>query len=119
MCVICDSVIFVCGSSSCCVTGEVCHGSELCFVFDVFTDGVTVSYTPTEDEDTLTSDLANGWTNFITNGNPNTGLPIAKQYSTYAESSDMLLDLNEPGTHLEANVRSSYCDMWDRLGYFY
>lgn len=99
--------------------GSCCHGSELPFVFNVFTDGVSVDYTPNADEKVLTVDLANAWTNFITNGTPNKGLAIPLQYPLYKKESDVVIVLDEPDYNLDNHVRATYCDMWDRLGYFY
>ncbi len=99
--------------------GWVCHGSELPFVFNVFTDGVSVSYDPTVDEVTLTVDTADAWANFITNANPNKGLYVPATFPLYTATSDSFLVLDEPGTHVEDHFRSDFCDMWDRLGYFY
>jgi cholinesterase len=98
---------------------EVCHGSELPFVFNVFTDGVSVDYTPNPDEIQLTTDMSNGWSNFCTHGDPNKGLEIKKQYPTYGKSSDAIIVLNEPTTEVKSHQREKYCDMWDRMGYFY
>jgi len=99
--------------------GEVCHGSELCFVFDVFTDGLTVDYTPNADEVQLTTEVSNAWANFITNGNPNKGLKINKAYPEYTAATDAVIVLDEPSTSVNAHMREKYCDMWDRMGYFY
>lgn len=100
--------------------GYCCHGSELPFVFNVFTDGVSVSYEPTADERQLTVDLSSAWTNFITSGNPNKGrYNLAKHYPEYKTESDVLVVLEEPNSSVESHVRTTYCDMWDRLGYFY
>lgn len=99
--------------------GWSCHGSELPFVFNVFTDGVSVSYDPTEDERTLTTDLGNAWTNFISSGNPNTGLALPVAYPQYVTSTDKLIVLEEPGSVQQDHVREDFCAMWDRLGYFY
>lgn len=99
--------------------GWCCHGSELPFVFNVFTDGVSVSYDPTVDEQTLTVDTSDAWTNFITSADPNKGLYVPATFPLYTESSDSFLVLDEPGTQVESNFRSEYCDMWDRMGFFY
>lgn len=100
--------------------GAVCHASELPFVFNVFSDGSSVFYEPTEDELTLAEDISNAWANFVTSGNPNIGRPIPHQYPQYIPSDDSLLVLDEPGGgETEAHVRASYCNMWDELGYFY
>jgi len=104
-----------------CYTGNiVCHGSELPFEFDVFTDGSTVAYDPNADEIQLTKDVSDLWANFIHNANPNLG-----QYATpaswplYDGAADELLILNEPGVQVAAHQREKYCNTWDRLGYFY
>lgn len=100
--------------------GSVCHGSELPFVFNVFTAGDTVSYDPTAEEIRLSEDLSNAWTNFISFGNPNKGLlAIPNQYPQYVSSSDLLAVLDEPDYSTQTHVRDSYCDLWDELGYYY
>jgi len=99
--------------------GEVCHGSELCFVFNVYTDGVSVDYTPTAEEVQLTTDVSNAWSNFIAHGNPNVGLPVQKVYPEYDAAKDSIIVLNEPGTTLDTHAREKYCDMWDKMGYFW
>jgi acetylcholinesterase/cholinesterase len=98
-----------------------CHGSELPFVFNVFTDGKDVSYDPTKDELALTSDLANAWANFINTGSPNTGNYVLPQaYPLYEKDADVLIILDEPDNqNLDSHVRTKYCDLWDELGYFY
>ena len=99
--------------------GVVCHGSELPFVYNVFNDGVSVYYDPDADEIQLTEDIANGWANFVANGNPNKGLEILKAYPEYSALKDAAVLLNEPETSIGSHMREKYCDMWDRLGYFY
>ena len=99
--------------------GWVCHGSELPFVFHVFDDGVSLYYEPTADELQLSEDLANYWTNFVTNGDPNKGLVTPAKFPLYLGAEDTILEMNEPGTFTESHYRDSYCDMWDRMGYFY
>jgi len=99
--------------------GYVCHGSELPFVFNVFTDGETVSYDPTPDELQLTVDLSNTWSNFIARGDPNRGLTIPVKFPAYVGVQDEILILNEPGTETVQRRRDLYCNMWDELGYFW
>lgn len=99
--------------------GAVCHGSDLPFVFNVFSDGMTVDYDTTADEDALTLDMTHAWSNFIINGNPNKGKAINKFYPQYNGKGDEVLVLNEPDTNVGIHMREKYCDMWDRLGYFY
>lgn len=100
--------------------GKVCHGSELPFVFNVFTDGASVAYTPTTAEVQLTSDLSSAWANFIRTGDPNKGefkLPVA--FPQYDYNQDTLIVLDEPGMTTDSHIRDSYCDFWDSVGYFY
>lgn len=99
--------------------GWVCHGSELPFVFHVFDDGVSLYYEPTADELELTENLANYWSNFLTNGDPNKGLKTPAQFPLYLGTRDTILELNQPGTQTETHFRDSYCDVWDKMGYFY
>ena len=99
--------------------GYCCHGSELPFVFNVFTDGVSVSYEPTAEETTLTSDLSSAWANFVMNGDPNKGVPLALKYPPYDFDEDAIIILDEPGMTVQDHVRDVYCDLWDELGYFY
>ena len=99
--------------------GWACHGSELPFVFNVFTDGVSVSYEPSAAEVQLTTDLVNAWSNFLTTGNPNQGLPVPVAYPEYITDSDMLVVLEEPGGEKQDHVRESFCNLWDKLGYYY
>lgn len=98
--------------------GHVCHGSELPFVFNVFSDGTT-SYNPTSDEQQLQMDISNAWINFIKNGDPNKGLTVPALFPIYSGSSDTLAVMNEPGFKDDSNLRDTYCNTWDSLGYVY
>ena len=98
----------------------VCHGSELPFEFNVFTDGVDVAYTPTAEEEQLSKDVANLWANFIHSSNPNSGdYAVPAHWPQYKAKADELLVLDEPGVEVAYHQREKYCDTWDRLGYFY
>jgi acetylcholinesterase/cholinesterase len=101
--------------------GYVCHGSELPFVFNVFTDGVSVFYNPTADETQLALDLGSAWANFIKSGAPTTGLPLPSDqtYPVYLSAQDTLQVLEEPTSFVDSKVRDSFCDGWDKLGYYY
>jgi carboxylesterase type B len=99
--------------------GTVCHGSDLPFVFNVFSDG-TITYDPTAEERQLSEDMANAWSNFISIGNPNKGsLSVPLDYPLYQTKYDELIVLDEPDMSHATHVRDAYCDMWDRMGYFY
>jgi len=104
-----------------CYTGNiVCHGSELPFEFNVFSDGGDVSYDPNTSELQLTKDVANLWANFIHNSDPNVGqFTTPATWPIYAAKADELLVLNEPGVVVANHQREKFCDAWDRLGYYY
>lgn len=99
--------------------GEVCHGSDLPFVFNCFSaDDIIYNATPAEKQ--LSEDMANAWSNFITSGNPNDGaLSIPLNYPVYEAVKDNVIVLDEPGMFEDNHARAKYCDLWDQLGYFY
>jgi len=97
---------------------SVCHGSELPFVFNVFSDGV-ITYNPTSAEKDLSTDMYKAWSNFIQNGNPNTGLAVPVAYPLYETVSDTLVVLNEPGMKTVSGFRDQYCDLFDQIGFFW
>jgi carboxylesterase type B len=99
--------------------GTVCHGSELPFVFNVFTDGGENDYTPTSAEKLLASDVTNAWSNFLWNANPNNYATVPATFPAYNKADDTIVFLDEPGSEDLSNYRSSYCDLWDSLGYFW
>lgn len=99
--------------------GYVCHGSELPFEFNVFNDGVSIYYEPTAEEIDLTTDLTHLFSNFISSGNPNTGLPVDDLFPLYNEKVDGILILEEPNVGVKYHQREQYCDFWDKVGYFY
>ncbi len=102
--------------------GVVCHGSELPFVFSVWSfideHGNNVEYYPTSDELELAADMSNAWSNFVNNYNPNTGLPTLT-FPKYKSGENKLLVLDIPGSEIQQNPRSFYCDFWDSIGYFF
>ena len=55
----------------------------------------------------------------MTSGDPNTGLPTPAKFPLYEAKLDEILVLEEPGSNVKAHQREVYCDLWDRLGYFY
>lgn len=120
--------------------GYVCHASELPFVFEVFTDGKDLDYDITPAEEKLAYEVSSMWANFAKNGNPNIGAPTPF-FPNYLESkgtsrisgafflphihqfvhgtADEVLFMDEPGLTVQSGFRNEFCDMWDRLGYFY
>mmetsp|Transcript_12225 Transcript_12225/g.18505 ORF Transcript_12225/g.18505 Transcript_12225/m.18505 type:complete len:544 (+) Transcript_12225:93-1724(+) len=100
--------------------GYVCHASELCFVFDVFTDGKGISYDITLAEEKLAMDIPHMWSNFAASGSPNKGLfnpPIV--FPPYVGMDDSVLFIEEPGMSVDSHFRDDFCNMWDTLGYIY
>ena len=102
--------------------GVVCHGSELPFVFSVWSfideQGKDVEYYPTSSELALATDISDAWSNFMNSHNPNTGLSTLT-FPEYKAIEDKLIILDIPGSEIQQNVRSSYCDFWDSVGYFF
>lgn len=102
--------------------GVVCHGSELPFVFSVWSfmdeQGNDVEYYPTTAELTLATDISDAWSNFMNSHNPNTGLSTLI-FPEYKAVEDKVIILDIPGSEIQENVRSSYCDFWDSVGYFF
>lgn len=95
--------------------GVVCHGSELPFVWNVFSDGV-ITYDHTASETKLAADMGTAWANFIAGGNPN-GPGVSMKFPLYDGSQDPEVVLDEPDFSEVAHARTAYCDMWDQLGY--
>ncbi|KAF2068395.1 hypothetical protein CYY_010279 [Polysphondylium violaceum] len=91
----------------------VCHGLELPYVFDTASqDG----YTFTAAEQQLSLQLMNYWTNFAKSGNPNQGLPVPTQWSTYNSNTDEMLIFQTP-PFIQSGYLSTYCNYWDSIGY--
>lgn len=99
--------------------GHVCHGSELPFVFNVWSDGGEHVYYPTSAEKDLQLSTANAWANFITNGNPNVGLPVMGDMPAYNGDADAMAVIHSPDWHTESGMMKDACDMWDSLGYYW
>ncbi len=89
-------------------------------MFNVFSDG-TITYDPSAEELQLASDLGHAWANFVSNGDPNKGLPVPREYPQYVTATDKLVVLEEPDDDSlsQDHVRDKYCDMWDKLGYVF
>ncbi len=104
----------------------VCHGSELPFVFNIFTggndeNGNPIAYMPTKDEAQLAEDMNNAWVNFVSTGDPNKGgQTVPMDYPVYSQSSgSKCINLDEPNYNIGEDERAEQCDMWDSLGYTY
>lgn len=104
-------------------TGDiVCHGSELVSAFNVYTDGQTVAYTPTQGELDLAETTMSYWTNFMHTGNPNKGVsPVAVPFPGYnKEGAEVLvIDQAPAGPYPLNHQRDNYCQFWDHIGNSY
>jgi carboxylesterase type B len=99
--------------------GYVCHGSELPFAFNVFTDG-DETFETTEGELQLSRDMVRTWVNFVRNVDPNEGGAIPPTgYPLYDPVTDLVAVQDTPSFQVYAQYRSEFCDLWDALGYFY
>jgi len=105
--------------------GHVCHASEVPFVWNVWDDGMeqTPPVKLTDDEVALDNQIISAWMNMVKFGNPNgdgkNGDPVKSPgYAAY-DSSNRVTILDYPDNSIKSNLRDSYCDMWDSLGYFY
>ena len=100
--------------------GKCCHGSELPFVFNVF-EGNGFSYSPTADEKQLATDMSNAWANFMMSPTaaPNGDRAVMETFPLYNADTVPLVVLDQPDYSEVNDPRATYCDMWDKLGYFY
>lgn len=96
-----------------------CHGAELPFVFNIFRDDASrINFNPTSSERDLSSAMNDAWSNFMKYGNPNTGESGSLSFPRYSSSSDQVSILDVQGyATVVSSSRSSYCDMWDSIGY--
>ena len=111
-----DSFLFAkFGLPTICVT-EVCHGSELPFVFDNdLHAALNTSFTP--EEDILATQMGTYWCNFAKTGNPNVGTPGAVSLPTWPawnDTSRLNLALN---TTILVESSEALCSFWDEIGY--
>lgn len=99
--------------------GVVCHGSELPFIFNVFSAG-SFNYETNADEKQLTSDMSAAWANFIKGGDPNSPMKVTMSYPPFQSQTNDLVVLNQPNFKNDVqNLNEEACDMWDSYGYFY
>ncbi|XP_041376991.1 cAMP-regulated D2 protein-like [Gigantopelta aegis] len=101
--------------------GFVCHGSEVPFVFQSAGLG---GFTYTPDEIQLSNDVIDYWTNFAKTGDPNRSSSVKgpkgarMNWPNYKkENSWSQMRFKAPGSYVDNNFRSFYCDFWDRIGY--
>jgi len=111
------------GSDQC--KGQVCHGSELPFVFHSWS---FINATANSDEINLSWSIIQYWNDIITNrnlggssvsGSGNSKLAAPNpSWPAYNSTINASLDLNVPVSVI-TNYRSQYCDFWDSIGYIF
>jgi len=94
-------------------TTNVCHGSELPFVFGSAPYG-GYQWGPGEAE--LSAQMEYNWGNFATSGNPNAPFPPTVTWPQYNTAADQDILFATPSS-VESNYRKQYCDFWDTIGY--
>ena len=101
-----------------------CHGAELPFVFNSFSDGVNgLSFNPSAEEKTLAYGMNNAWSNFVRSGNPNADTPKTPTgpfpFPLYDKDVNAIamLDASPASSSVEANYRKSNCDFWNTIDY--
>eukprot|EP01095_Lingulamoeba_sp_RSL-Kostka_P018164 TRINITY_DN984_c0_g3_i1.p1 TRINITY_DN984_c0_g3~~TRINITY_DN984_c0_g3_i1.p1 ORF type:complete len:557 (-),score=189.76 TRINITY_DN984_c0_g3_i1:108-1778(-) len=99
---------------------QVCHGSELPFVFNSAKYG---GYSWTDSEAQLAQFTSNSWGNFayldqsqLSNSSPNSPVQIEVDWPNYDISKDEDMHMATP-SNVESNYRKKYCDYFDTIGY--
>lgn len=96
---------------------EVCHGSELPYIFNSAEIGDSFTgYFWSSQEAQLAQLISTYWGNFATSFNPNTPYSQSLQWPPYFTSSDQDLKFSTPSS-VETGYMDSQCDFWDSLGY--
>jgi carboxylesterase type B len=94
--------------------GHSCHGAELPFVFN---SASTRGFKFTPEEQRLSEQMIDYWTNFAWTGNPNSGpRAVSLQWPKFNAQSLYNMKFATP-TSVEQGLRKEYMDAWDRLGY--
>ncbi|EFA75987.1 putative cholinesterase [Heterostelium album PN500] len=93
---------------------HVCHGMELPYVFDSVRS--TGQFNFTAEEQILSDQMVDYWTNFAKNSNPNIGNTPTIQWPAYTQSNDITLVLQTP-ISVESGLKKEFCDFWDSIGY--
>jgi carboxylesterase type B len=103
------------GPNYTCCWEHVCHAAELPFVFHTLAE---MDYNYTEEEDVLSRQMMYYWTNFAHSGDPNTGPnPVQTFWPSYNAKSRTNINFDTPDSTTVTNLRKTYCDFWDGIGY--
>jgi len=96
---------------------EVCHGSELPYVFNSAEIGdFYTHYVWSPSEATLAALASTFWGNFANSGTPTGPFPTSVQWPVYQTQLDQNIQLATP-SFIESGYLDSTCDFWDTLGY--
>jgi carboxylesterase type B len=100
--------------------GHDCHGSDLPFIFNAWGDNKDHVYEITDDEKQLSVDMSHAWANFIAHADPNVGLQVpVSGFPTYSAQADAFAAMQEPGFSVDSKYKVEYCQLWDRIGYYW
>ena len=94
---------------------HVCHGSEIPILFHTAELG---GYKMTDDEEKLSLQLIDYWTNFAYTSNPSMGPHgIQLQWPVFNAGTESVVYFQTPNTELRSAYRKDYCEFWDTIGY--
>ncbi|CAC5409182.1 unnamed protein product [Mytilus coruscus] len=95
---------------------HVCHGSDIPYVFQSFR--YSANFTTTPEENIMSDNLINYFTNFAKNGDPSVGNPIPFNWPKYDKNTNwQSLRFKTPASELDSVFRDNYCTFWDTIGY--
>eukprot|EP00163_Fabomonas_tropica_P022414 TRINITY_DN3908_c0_g2_i1.p1 TRINITY_DN3908_c0_g2~~TRINITY_DN3908_c0_g2_i1.p1 ORF type:complete len:436 (+),score=135.35 TRINITY_DN3908_c0_g2_i1:312-1619(+) len=103
--------------------GQICHGSELPFVFGspsfIHINGQSANFTA--DEQQLSNDMMMFWGNFAHTRNPNNGpnKPSITWPAFDPSGSNQNIEFQAPKSFVVSNLKKEYCDMLDTTKYKY
>ena len=97
---------------------QVCHASELPFVFH--NDVPQVNGTFTHAEANFSAFMQTYWTNFVTNGDPNKGRSVPLKWPLWDPQQRQNIGFGN-GSDVNFYIESSkeMCEFWDGIGYFH
>lgn len=107
--------------------GRVCHGSEIVYLYHTPGKG---NFTFTADEEALSQQIMDFWTNFAKTSDPNKPSdsngsrlrPSASRNSIYWPAYSQFRNwpfyrFKTPDSFIDVNYHGPYCDFWDTIGY--
>jgi len=92
--------------------GHACHGVDLPYVFHS-----TGPYKFTPDEENLSGQMIDYWTNFARTGDPNKGRTVNVMWPKFDTSTWSNMEFQTPYNHVVQKLRKGFSDFWDELGY--